>query len=86
MGEILGKKPFVVSLSNHERPFDKRMANAQVTRARLLNKHPHLVPIPGMLRASHLEQNVEAIGGQLTADDVAELNELFPSEKVVGVR
>ena len=54
------------------------MTNAQVALAWLLNKHPHVVPIPGTRRISYLEQNVAATGCQLTADDVAELDKLLP--------
>ena len=37
-----------------------------------------VVPIPGTKRVSHLEENVGALGVTLTADDLAELDDLLP--------
>ncbi len=65
---------------------DRGMTNAQVALAWLLNKYPHVVPIPGTRHINYLEQNVAATGCKLTADEVAELDRLFPAEKVVGAR
>jgi aryl-alcohol dehydrogenase-like predicted oxidoreductase len=43
-----------------------------------------VVPIPGTKRVKWLEQNVEALSVELTADDLAELDPL--AEQVVGAR
>jgi aryl-alcohol dehydrogenase-like predicted oxidoreductase len=62
------------------------MTNAQLALAWLLNKHPHVVPIPGTRRIGYLEQNVAAVNFPLTAEEVAELDSLFAPERVVGAR
>lgn len=62
------------------------ISNAQVALAWLLNKHAHVVPIPGTRRIGYLEQNVAATRCTLSATEIAELDSLFASEKVVGAR
>jgi pyridoxine 4-dehydrogenase len=47
---------------------------AQVALAWLLARSPVIIPIPGTLSLSHLEQNVGALPLELTADDFAELS------------
>jgi aryl-alcohol dehydrogenase-like predicted oxidoreductase len=55
----------------------------QVALAWLLAQHPWIVPIPGTRRIERVEENVGATHVPLSADDLADLNEL--AEKV-GVR
>jgi len=62
------------------------MSNAQVALAWLLNKHPHVVPIPGTRRLAYLEQNVAAAELVLAPDDIAELDRLFAPDRVTGAR
>ncbi len=62
------------------------MTNAQVALAWLLNKHPHVVPIPGTRRIAYLEQNVGAVDCALSAEDLAQLDKLFAPERVAGAR
>jgi aryl-alcohol dehydrogenase-like predicted oxidoreductase len=60
--------------------------NAQVALAWLLEKHAHVVPIPGTRRISYLEQNAAAAECRLGAEEVAELDALFVPERVAGAR
>ena len=57
-----------------------RVANAhgsttgQVALAWLLQRSPVILPIPGTLRAAHLEENVAAAGLSLAPEEIAELD------------
>ena len=62
------------------------MTNAQIALAWLLNKHPHVVPIPGTRRINYLEQNVAATDCELSSKDIAELDTLFAPDRVSGPR
>lgn len=62
------------------------LTNAQAALAWLLNKHPHVIPIPGTRRIPYLEQNAAAVERSLGADEIAELDRLFDPAKVVGER
>jgi aryl-alcohol dehydrogenase-like predicted oxidoreductase len=52
---------------------------AQVALAWLLAKGPDIVPIPGTKRVARLEENAAADGVELTADQLAKLDELTPA-------
>lgn len=60
--------------------------NAQVALAWLLNKHPHVVPIPGTRRIRYLEENAAAANLALTPAEIAELDALFDPKQVSGER
>lgn len=62
------------------------LTNAQVALAWLLDKHPHVVPIPGTRRIAYLEQNAAAADVLLDADEIAELDRMFAVERVAGAR
>jgi aryl-alcohol dehydrogenase-like predicted oxidoreductase len=62
------------------------LTNAQVALAWLLDKHPHVVPIPGTRRIAYLEQNAAAADVLLNADEIAELDRMFAVERVAGAR
>jgi len=47
----------------------------QVALAWLLQHSPVILPIPGTLRVTHLEENVAAAGLALTAEETAELDD-----------
>ena len=59
---------------------------AQIALAWLLNKHPHVIPIPGTRRIPYLQQNVAATAVTLTAPDMAWLDALFAPQNVQGAR
>lgn len=62
------------------------LSNAQVALAWLLSKHSHVIPIPGTRRIAYLEQNVAAATIRLTPAEIAELDQLFAPDQVVGAR
>ena len=45
-----------------------------------------VAPIPGTKRVRYLEENVGAVGVELTADDLAALEQAVPRDAVVGDR
>jgi aryl-alcohol dehydrogenase-like predicted oxidoreductase len=56
---------------------DRRGATpAQVAIAWLLALDPHVVPIPGTKRVAYLEENMGAAAVRLSADDLADLDEM----------
>ena len=56
----------------------KRCTVAQLSLAWILHQDKSFVPIPGTKRISHLEENVEATNVALTADDLAQIDGIFP--------
>jgi len=62
------------------------LSNAQLALAWLLNKAPHVIPIPGTRRIAYLESNVSAADIALTADEVGQLDRLFDPLAVTGAR
>lgn len=59
---------------------------AQVAIAWLLAQGPNIVPIPGARREKHLRDNAAAINVELSAEDLAELNEAAPIGAATGSR
>lgn len=70
----------------HQLAQARGITNAQIALAWLLNKHPHVVPIPGTRQIRYLEQNVAASAITLTAPELMALDELFLPENVAGSR
>ncbi len=62
------------------------LSNAQLALAWLLNKAPHVIPIPGTRRIAYLESNVSAADIALTADELGLLDRLFDPLAVAGAR
>ena len=62
------------------------LSNAQLALAWLLNKAPHVIPIPGTRRIAYLESNVSAADIALSADEVGQLDRLFDPLAVAGAR
>jgi aryl-alcohol dehydrogenase-like predicted oxidoreductase len=58
----------------------------QLALAWVLAQGDDVVPIPGTTRAAHLEENVGALDVELTADDLAQLDEAFPKGATAGDR
>jgi aryl-alcohol dehydrogenase-like predicted oxidoreductase len=63
---------------------EKEAAPGQIALAWLLQQG--VVPIPGTRAVAHLESNVEALGLELSADDLARLDAIFASGSVAGER
>ncbi len=59
---------------------------AQVALAWLLARGPDIVPIPGTKRRGYLEQNLAATGLQLTARELAQLEQVFAPDVTAGTR
>lgn len=59
---------------------------AQIALAWLINKHPHVVPIPGTKRRTYLAENAAAAELRLGAGDVAELDRIFAPSAIAGAR
>jgi aryl-alcohol dehydrogenase-like predicted oxidoreductase len=59
---------------------------AQVALAWLLAQKPWIVPIPGTTKLSRLEENIDAVALELSADDVREIDEAASKIKIEGDR
>ncbi len=59
---------------------------AQIALGWLINKHPHVVPIPGTKRRTYLAENAAAAEIKLNAADIAELDRIFAPGAVAGSR
>ncbi|HTZ06148.1 MAG TPA: aldo/keto reductase [Gaiellaceae bacterium] len=64
----------------------KGVTPAQLALAWVLSRGPDVVPIPGTKRRSYLEQNAAAGEVELTAGDLALLDEEFPTGAAAGDR
>ena len=52
----------------------------------MLAQGEDVVPIPGTTRARNLEQNIAALDVDLTADDLRDLEAVFPKGAAAGDR
>ena len=59
---------------------------AQIALAWLLAQKPWIVPIPGTRKLHRLDENIGAVDIELTADDLAEIEEAMAGITVVGHR
>ena len=59
---------------------------SQIALAWVLAQGPDIVPIPGTKRVRYLEENVDAANVDLSADDLAELSDVFAPGAVGGTR
>jgi aryl-alcohol dehydrogenase-like predicted oxidoreductase len=59
---------------------------AQVALAWVLSRGEHVLPIPGMKRRTHLEENAAAVDIGLTTEELARLNAAFPPGVAAGER
>jgi aryl-alcohol dehydrogenase-like predicted oxidoreductase len=62
------------------------VSNSQMALAWMLNKHRHVLPIPGTRRIANLESNVAAAALVLSAQELEALDQLFAPEAVAGAR
>ena len=65
---------------------DKGVTAAQLALAWVLAQGEDLVPIPGTRRIATLEQNVAAADIELTPDDLARIEAVFPRDAAAGER
>ncbi|KAA8536998.1 hypothetical protein F0562_029476 [Nyssa sinensis] len=59
---------------------------AQLALARLFNQGDDVVPIPGTTKIKNLDDNTGSVKVQLTKDDVKEISDAVPINKVAGPR
>jgi aryl-alcohol dehydrogenase-like predicted oxidoreductase len=64
----------------------KGCSPAQLALAWLLTRGEHIVPIPGTKRRERLEENLGALQVELSADELATIDAIFPSDAVAGQR
>jgi len=64
----------------------KGVTPAQIALAWLLAQDPWIVPIPGMRRVRHLEDNLGALGVSLLPDDLSEIDAALAQIDVQGAR
>jgi aryl-alcohol dehydrogenase-like predicted oxidoreductase len=65
---------------------EKGCTPGQVALAWLLAQGDDVVPIPGTKRRLYLEENVRALGVQLTKEDLTRIEEVFPVAAATGTR
>ncbi len=65
---------------------DKGITPGQLALAWVLAQGPDVVPIPGTKRRSYLEENLGAVDVDLTAEDLAAIEEVTPRGSVAGER
>ena len=65
---------------------EKGCTQAQIALAWVLSRGPHVIPIPGSRRRSHLEENAKAVEVTLTKADCARLETVFTIGATAGLR
>lgn len=65
---------------------EHKATSAQIALAWLLNKHAHVVPIPGTKRRTYLKENAAAADIKLNAAELSELDRIFVPGEVAGTR
>jgi aryl-alcohol dehydrogenase-like predicted oxidoreductase len=65
---------------------EKAVTPGQLALAWVLAQGEDVVPIPGTTRVGHLEENAAAVEVELTPDDLAELEAVFPAGAAAGDR
>jgi len=64
----------------------KQATPAQIALAWLLAQKPWIVPIPGTTKLHRLEENLGAVNIELTADDLAQIEDAASKIKIEGAR
>jgi aryl-alcohol dehydrogenase-like predicted oxidoreductase len=59
---------------------------AQIALAWVLSRGEHVIPLPGMKRRGHLDENAAAVDIDLTAEELAQLDAAFPPGAAAGER
>jgi aryl-alcohol dehydrogenase-like predicted oxidoreductase len=85
MGENFQKNLELVKFI-HELARKKGVTPAQVALAWVLAQGEDIVPIPGTTKRSHLEDNVGTLDIELTKEDLAAIEEVFPMGAAIGAR
>jgi aryl-alcohol dehydrogenase-like predicted oxidoreductase len=64
----------------------KGVSSAQLALAWVLHRGEDVVPIAGTTRPEHLAENLDAAGVELSAEDIAQLDEALPAGATAGNR
>ena len=64
----------------------KGAAVSQIAIAWVLTRGPHIVPIVGARRRSHLSESLKALDLTLTADDLTRIEQAIPAGAAAGER
>jgi aryl-alcohol dehydrogenase-like predicted oxidoreductase len=64
----------------------KKATPAQIALAWLLAQKPWIVPIPGTTKLRRLEENLGAVGVELSESDLKQIDEASSSMKLEGAR
>jgi aryl-alcohol dehydrogenase-like predicted oxidoreductase len=70
----------------HEIAGEKGVSSAQLALAWVLHQGDDIVPIPGTKHVRFLDENVTAVDVELTAGDLARIEEAFPKGATAGER
>ena len=65
---------------------ERGVTPAQIALAWLLNKHPHVIAIPGSRQPQHIRDNAAAADLHLGAAEIARVEAFFPPAAVAGAR
>jgi aryl-alcohol dehydrogenase-like predicted oxidoreductase len=65
---------------------EKRVTASQLALAWVLSRGDDVVPIPGTKRRRYLEENVAAVEVELTAEEIDEIESVFPKGEIAGER
>ena len=65
---------------------DKHCTPAQLALAWVLAQWQYIVPIPGTRQSARLDEDLGALHVQLSADDLATINAVFPLDAAAGAR
>lgn len=65
---------------------EKEIAASQLALAWVLEQGDDIVPIPGTKRRKYLEQNAAAVDVKLTAEELEQIDEVFPRNAAAGLR
>ena len=65
---------------------EKGVTDAQLALAWVLSRGDDVVPIPGTKRRRYLEDNVGAVGVELTDEDLERIEDAFPKGATSGER
>ena len=65
---------------------EKGVAASQLALSWVLAQGEDIVPIPGTKRRKYIEENAAAVDIALTADELDEINEVFPRDAASGLR
>jgi aryl-alcohol dehydrogenase-like predicted oxidoreductase len=64
----------------------KGVTPAQLALAWVLHQGNDIVPIPGTTKMKHIEENIDAVNIKLTAEELKQIDDIFPMDAASGLR